>query len=110
MPFVFPGFEPELPGCDAETLFLGENEIVPVGCNVCIPKGSSVTLNCTATNGTEPLMYMWIGPNGFESPTAVINVAAEGEYKCTVTNMDNPDGVMLTTNVFSESCMLVSWL
>lgn len=73
-----------------------------MGCAVCIATGTLVTLNCTATNGTEPLVYMWVGPGRLTSSEELITVAAEGEYNCTVTNEDNPDGVMLTTNVFSE--------
>ena len=99
---------PALDGCDGgvdETLIVEPLDIAPAGCNVCIMEGSFVFLNCTASEGTEPIMYEWTGPmagSGIISSDPLLSVSMEGEYNCTASNFDLPEGVQLTTNVFSE--------
>ena len=98
-----------LPGCGAgvETLFAKDGEEVPVGCNVCIERDSQVTLNCTSAQGVM-LMYLWENGDGIElSRMELLMVSMEGEYTCTVTSPDAPDGVNETTNVFCEYQLLL---
>ena len=95
------GDDPVLPGCDADTLFLQDQAVAPVGCSVCIAQQSSIDLNCSVTMGTDP-MYSWIGPGVNTSSVVLENVNREGNYTCTVTNADLPEGVMRTTMVFCE--------
>ena len=91
-----------LPGCNAETLFLEMGDVAPVGCNVCIPRGAAVTLDCNVTVGTDP-MFMWTDPNGDTSSDILLMVSEEGQYRCLVTNLDDPAGVMMTSTVICES-------
>lgn len=96
------GDAPSLPGCSADTLFLQDQAIAPVGCSICITAQSTIDLDCSVTVGTNPV-YSWVEPNGVVSSEAVLeDVNEEGQYNCTVTNADDRDGVMLSTWVFCE--------
>ena len=96
------GDDPIVPSCQVETLFPDNGETVPAGCNVCIEFDDTIFLSCLATNGTPPFTYMWTGPGGFTASESAIRVSREGVYNCTVTNLDDPVGVMLSSDVFGE--------
>ena len=102
------GDAPVLPGCGDgvdDILFLDDQEAGPVGCNVCISSGTSVFLNCSTIEGTEPILYQWTGPEpggGVISESPLLPVSMEGQYNCSVTNLDDPVGVQFTTNLFCK--------
>ena len=83
-----------IPDCAAAdgscVLFLDDEDIAPPGCDVCIVRGTSVTLNCTMVSaGTPPISYSWI-MNGVEvSQNPRLTVKEPGNYSCIATNMDN---------------------
>ena len=93
---------PVLPTCAASVIFRDDNEVAPVGCNVCIPQGTTVTLDCTATIGSSPISYEWRNGDGMVvSNSSTFEVTMEGDYNCTASNEDSP-GVSSASVLFCK--------
>ena len=75
---------------------MADGGTAPVGCNVCIPEGSSVTLDCTVSVGTPPITYAWSGPpdGNVISSQPRLTVNTQGDYNCNASNLDGPSGAM----------------
>ena len=109
------GDVPGLPGCEGgedAVIILDAGETAPVGCNVCILPGSRANLDCTASVGDQPISYLWTGPQpdggtSTLSSNPILPVSREGEYECTASNAELPEGVQSTTNVFCEFPMKI---
>ena len=101
--YCYAGVIPVLPDCGTESvLFPRPEDLVPVGCDVCIVRGTSVVLSCLAQQGTNPT-YFWSGPNNIISNEAILpGVRVPGQYNCTVTNLDSPQGVLSSSNIIGK--------
>ena len=104
------GDAPVIPGCSAETIFGTTGDIVPSGCNVCIPEGNSVTLDCSSAS-ESPVSYRWTDDYGnLLSTSERLRVSVPGNYTCTALNVDNPS-VISATALFCKlsylSCYVV---
>ncbi|MCE2777282.1 MAG: gliding motility-associated C-terminal domain-containing protein [Algoriphagus sp.] len=51
--------------------------------NVC-SQGATGSISITASGGTAPYSYVWIGPNGFSSTNAALSALVSGTYQVTV--------------------------
>ena len=109
MLYCYAGVTPELPDCGTEpVLFPQPGDVVPVGCDICIVRGTSVVLTCLAQQGTEPT-YFWTGPNNIISNEAILPaVRVPGQYNCMVTNMEVPGGLSSSSNVISKIVVAVT--
>jgi len=101
MLLMYAGTPPSFPGCSAQTIFIGNGETAPVGCNVCILSTSRITLNCTAF-GSPPITYRWTEPNGVVTEQPLLRASAEGQYRCLASNADDTDGINSTATIFRE--------
>ena len=87
------GDGPIIPDCTAATgsnvLFPDDGGVVAPGCDICIQRGSSVTLDCTVSAGTPPISYSWTmnGEEVSRNPRLVVTQA--GNYSCSASNLDN---------------------
>ena len=83
-------------GTCVDPSFLQNGESTPVGCVVCIPRGASITLDCTAISGGPPITYEWTDSSGVVSNSSKLIVSHEDNYTCVAENPDNP--VVSTTS------------
>ena len=84
-------------GICVDPSFLQNGQSIPVGCVVCIPRGASITLDCTAVSGDPPITYEWTDSSGViisDSPKLI--VSREDSFTCVAQNPDNP--VVSTTS------------
>ena len=98
---IIAGPPPVLLGCMGP-LFPVDREAVNVGCPVYIPEGTYVNLDCGVMSGNTPeIEYSWERDNVNVSTARVLPVRLEGNYTCTVTNLDGMDSA--TTDVYCKS-------
>ena len=76
-------------GTCVDPSFLQNGESTPVGCVVCIPRGASITLDCTVI-GDPPITYEWTDSSGVVLNNPKLTVSREDNYTCVVENPDNP--------------------
>jgi hypothetical protein len=53
---------------------------------------ASGSINVTASGGTQPYTYSWIGPNGFTATLDDITLLAAGNYSLTVSDANTGNG------------------
>lgn len=99
------GAAPVIPGCGAETIFAVTGDVLPSGCNVCVPEGNSVTLDCSSSSASE-VTYRWTDDDGnLLSTSEFLMVSVPGNYTCTATNIDNPS-VLSATALFCKLSLI----
>lgn len=85
---------PTFPGCEGgvSAIFPRSGMVVPIGCTICIPRGSSVILDCNAMTPSNILTYMWL-VNGMSISTTNrrLRVTEEASYTCRAANLDFPN-------------------
>ena len=97
---IITGPPPVLPGCMGP-LFPADREAVNVGCPVYIPEGTYVNVDCGVMSGnTLEIEYSWERDNVSVSTARILLVRLEGNYTCTVTNLDGMDSA--TTDVYCK--------
>ena len=95
----FSGNAPMLPGCPGGAgviLFPNPGDVVNVGCTVCIPQGTVITLDCSGAS-TTAVSYEWRDSNDqLVSSMARLTTTIADNYTCSATNIDNPTELMTT--------------
>ena len=87
-------------------MFPDDDEVVPVGCNICVPEGTEVVLDCTVQFGTPPIVYVWRDEeDNIISMNPTLRVSEAGNYSCFASNADRED--VTETSVLACKCNLM---